>query len=152
LPAKVTKETAKVKAKKKVPLRWELDPEGLQDSLDRLGINWPVKISRTSCRTNGGKHYTRLNYSAGQITHMITVNKFNDLENAVKTLLHELRHAWQAENAAKGITNPMEAKRKCNQKVYSERHIEYWYRPSEIDAREAEKEFPYHMNMVRWNQ
>jgi len=143
--AKVTK---KVKPRISVGLSngdlWAINPEGLERALNKLGIYWNVKITRTSREGRGG-HASVRNIN-GKYVHYICINKYLDHEGAVRLILHELRHAYQLETVGNDCDSYNELLSKWND--HKGFVGKYWSQPFEIEARLAERRFPDFMDIV----
>lgn len=128
--------------------RWEINPTGLKRALRELEIGWPVSIRRTDARGVLGTHRLKSRKGEAIRKHYISVNKHLSPEDAVRVLLHELRHAWQAEQAiykaAANGTNTALAWR-----YYEGREGSYAEREMERDARAAEKRVNEFLDLTR---
>lgn len=133
----VTRKTADV-VRRKVGGGWRLNRAGVQAVSRELGLEFPVLVKQTSrVGSQAGAHYLRMD-AKGRLYHHITVKSYDTPEEANKTLRHELRHAWQAEQAiarapeARGIA----AKLLAWERYRKSQHDNYTYRrrPIEIDA------------------
>lgn len=128
--------------------RWEINPAGLKRALRELEIDWPVSIRRTSSIEALGGH--RLKSRNGEVIrkHFITVDKSLSPYDAVKVLLHELRHAWQAEQAIyEAVANGGNAV--LAWRYYEGREGSYQEREMERDARNAEKRANEFLDLTR---
>jgi hypothetical protein len=138
-----------IEGKLKSDPRWEINPAGLKRALRELEIDWPVSIRRTDARGVLGRH--RLKSRNGEVIrkHYISVNKHLSPEDAVRVLLHELRHAWQAEEAVyKAVANGDNAVLAWS--YYEGREGSYREREMERDARNAEKRAGEFLDLTRW--
>lgn len=80
--------------------------------------------------------------------HFITVDKSLSPYDAVKVLLHELRHAWQAEQAIyEAVANGGNAV--LAWRYYEGREGSYQEREMERDARNAEKRANEFLDLTR---
>lgn len=105
--------------------RWEVDARALAAAKHELSLTWPVKIRRTTGQTQRGRYTIR-----GGV-HTITVSHAIPVEQANRTLWHELAHAAQAERIGNATDWAAEVHRQA-------RRHRYRSRPFEIDARAHE--------------
>jgi len=134
--------------KSKPKFRWEVEPEAIKKACRELGIDNPqnIKIRRTSHSRRGGCCQPRK--VSGIWYYYITANKHCDHYDAVRILLHELRHVWQHQQHRKNTSSDEECRKKWN---FNANRNTYLNRPLEIDARRAEKRTPEFMDIVSAN-
>ena len=114
------------------PATWAVDERALRAACAAMGVTWKVNITRSSSRSHRGV-YRPSSATMARRVHNITVDKLADPKLANITLLHELRHAAQAEAAGDWATYV----RQWNiQKFYR-----YARRPWEIEANAAAKQY-----------
>lgn len=137
---------------KKVENRWELDCDGLKAACKVLGIDNPqnIRVARTSHARRGG--CCRPKKIKGVWEYHITAEKHYGHYDAVRILLHELRHVWQHQQHLKNSSSEEEAfmKWRLNARRGGSSHKAYLNRPIEIDARRAERRVHEFMDIVRW--
>lgn len=130
--------------------RWVLDNRAIREACEFLGLTLPVDIKPTNVA--GGRHgahcYTPVDASGRPIKylrdldrvagfrHRITVKSWLDVEQASRTLWHELCHAMQAEQVA-GELSPAAALQAW--KVAYRDGRAYSRKPIEVEAREYEE-------------
>jgi hypothetical protein len=127
--------------------RWELNHDYLVESvLPALDVKWPVHIRRTSCLTQTGGHTIKL--VDEEPHHYITADKMADHSEAVKIILHELRHAWQVERFREHYPDV------SWKELYDKWDHSSWtagpyeHRKIEVDARKAEQRYTQFLPVV----
>ncbi len=117
--------------------RWKLS-DGIEDAKDFLGLTLPVRIKQTGHQGGRyGSHSLRI-AGAGNPYHHITVKSWLDVEQAGKTLWHELTHCMQAERCAAKAGAVTTREYLAAWRTTSERAGAYRYRPIEVEARSYE--------------
>ena len=83
---------------------WDLDTEEILRLCRDFDIRWPVKFRWITGKYRRGTHYTRWDGN-GNFWHQITVDQNRSLEDSLRTVLHELRHAIQTETYARNAAD-----------------------------------------------
>ncbi len=144
---KVTKRYQKPKVIRHDRPRWAINPPAFQRALEQLEITLPVKVIRTFRQDQYG-HCQPMRDDSGVPYFCITARKTLNKEDAVKVLLHELRHAWQFEKECYDKNLPASKVTEVWNSRVGRKAGPYWDRPYEVDAREAEKRYREFLDIV----
>ena len=136
---------------------WKIDQRAIREACEFLGITHPVKLKPTNVAGGRlGAHQlrptgpgvrikgTRIHgiENATGLVHHITVKSWQSVEQASRTLWHELCHAMQAERELSAMPTPWDAAdaiRTWNTCHARGRGITYKRKPIEVEAREYEE-------------
>lgn len=126
---------------------WQIDQRELDWLLDTLNIKRLVIVRYSSGRYNLGLHKEIKN--GGNPFHRITVSQILDHISANETLLHEIRHAYQAERWAEKTGRPIwrfyKEAYKYAKGQWGQSYMENSY---EIDCREFAHEYLWKIRLV----
>lgn len=115
---------------------WRLNNAALTVVKRELGLTLPVLIKQTGRVGNQRGGYSLRMDESGRLYHHITMKNYENAEQANKTLRHELRHAWQAEQVIAKCTALGSAGRFAAWEKYVKGQHTWSYesRPIEVDA------------------
>lgn len=119
---------------------FKIDRRALREARDFMGLRWPVRIREHSRYGSVNGNY-RVGDDHSAPFHNIMVKSYLSPEQASRTIWHELRHAFQAEQAAqaKGARLAGECRRAFDGVIADDRGVSYRAKSIERDAREYEQ-------------